>query len=128
MSSRCNYSLSQLFENVKTRRRNLIILHKKRFEAQQARLLQFPDQTGVLTAEQQGLNKRVEAVSDDFEAALDILNQAKWLVDDYEHTPSKDQPKLRGQIEALFAEVSVKLPNLEGRVRELEGIDVTDEQ
>ena len=135
MSSRCSFSLYQLCAIILERREHLVQLCENRFTPQKTRLQQHLDQTGVLTTEQEDINKRVSVVSDDFEDLEISMFLATQLFKLYEHQlielmfNQKVQPKRSYiRIEALFAEVGVKLQHLEGRLRELEGIDVTDSQ
>ena len=93
------------------------------FEAQETRLLQRPDQTGVLTAEQQDLNNRVKAVSDDLMAIeARQLKELNSLFFAYDRAQPNDQPQLRNQIQAKMGELDVMLINVEGKVQELEEI------
>ena len=99
-----------------------------RFKALETRLLQHPDQTGVLTIEQENLNQRVLAVSNTFKATENIMLAAFYLLAAYNVAKTNLQQQLRDQIIPLlldlFADLGVQIQNLESKVRELEGIDV----
>ena len=122
MSSARNYSIQVLREMVFA---NGMIYQKlnKQFKAQETRLLQRPDQTGALTAEQQGLNNRVKAVSDDFMATAKQMQELNLLFVAYDGAQQNDQPQLRNQIQAMqINDVGTMFRNLETKVEELEGI------
>ena len=132
MSSGSNYSVSELRRIFIARKDTFYQIHDERFTAQRTRLQQHPDQTDVLKTVQQDINQRVSVVSDDFEDTLSLLCAAGLLVDDYDQAEPNVQPQLRDQLAALFpdlfADIGVKIHYLEGKVRQLEGIDVTDSQ
>ena len=142
MSSGRNHSGSHLREMFIARHETLSQLHYGRFQAQRTRLQYDSDQTGVLTIEQQNLNERVLVVHCAFVKASGLLVTLKFLLDDYDRAQQNVQPQPRkretalivdqanplDQITTLIAEIGVKIQNLEGRLRELEGIDVTDAQ
>ena len=135
MSSGRNYSGSQLRRILIARHHTFFQLHGGRFTAQRTRLLQRPDQTDVLTTEQQDLKVRVLVVHCAFATASDLLVTVKVLLDYYdEQQNAQPQPSnqvtalIVDEINALIAELGLKLQNLECRLRELEGIDVTDAQ
>ena len=92
---------------------------QKQFKAQETRLLQRPDQTGVLTIEQQDLKKRVSTVSDAYEETGNLLSAVRFLFDDYDQAQPNDQPQLRDQREAKMDELTVMMINFEGKVQEL---------
>ena len=119
MSSRCSFSLYQLCAIILERREHLVQLCENRFTPQKTRLIQHPDQTGVLTNEQQNLNKRVSVVSDDFEETLRLILAAELLFYDYEEAQPNIQPQLRDQITDLFDDIGVRIQHLECKVREL---------
>ena len=131
MSSVNNYSVSQLREILTARGNHLTQVHD-RIDLQETRLLQRPDQTGVLTTEQQTLNQRFVAVRNDYVATGKVVIVAFCLLEAYGLADPNDQPRLRDQIRqlllALFANIAVQIENIEDKVRELEGIDVTDAQ
>ena len=93
---------------------------QKRFKAQETRLPQRSDQTGVLTAEQQDLNKRVSAVSDAYEETGNLLSAVRFLFGDYDEAQPNYQAQLRDQIEAKMDELAAMMINFEGKVQELE--------
>ena len=95
---------------------------QNQFEAQETRLLQRPDQTGALTAEQHDLNKRVLAVSVDLMATAIKMAKLDLLFAAYYRAQPNDQPQLRNQIQAKMGELDVMLINVEGKVQELEEI------
>ena len=96
---------------------------QKRFKAQQTRLLQRPDQTGVLTAEQQDLNKRLKAVSDDFMATAKRMEELKSLTDDYDKAQQNNELTLIHWIEdRVNNDMQQKFQNLTDKVKELEKI------
>ena len=95
---------------------------QNRFNEQETRLSQSPDQTGVLTTEQQDLNKRVKAVSDDFMAPARQLEELNSLFVDHSQAQENDQPQIRNQIQAKMGELDVMLLNVKGKVQELEEI------
>ena len=128
MRSRCNFSVYQLRRIILARRKHLFQLREKRFTPQKTRLHQHLDQTGVLTTEQEDINKRVSVVSDDFEDFEISMFLARKLFDVYEDLLNVPPKRSYIGLKALFAEVGVKLQNLEGRLRQLGGIDVTDAQ
>ena len=135
MSSGRNYSGSQLRRIFIARQDTLLQLRAGRFKAQQTRLLQRPDQTGVLTTEQKNLKKLGLVVHIRFAKASDLLVTVKCLLDYYdEQQNAQPQPSNRetalivDDITTLIAEIGVELQNLECRLRQLEGIDVTDAQ
>ena len=100
--------------------------YQKQFKAQETRLLQRPDQKGALTAEQQDLNKRVNAVSDDFMATAKQMRELDSLFVDYNccFAQPNDQPQLRNQIQAMMInDVRPMFRNLVARLEELEGIN-----
>ena len=127
MSSGRNYSGSQLRKIFSARHDTLSQLHYGRFQAQRTRLQYNSDQT-VLTIEQQSLNERVLVVHIAFVNASGLLATLQFLLNDYDHAQQNVQPQLLDQINSVIADLGVKLQNLEGRLRELEGIDVTDAQ
>ena len=97
--------------------------YQKRFTAQEARLLQHPDRTGVLTTEQQNLNKRVKAVSDDFMATAKQMEELKSLTDDYDEAQQNNELTLVHWIEdRVNNEMQQKFQNLTDKVKELEKI------
>ena len=122
MSSARNYSIQVLREMVFA---NGMIYQKlnKQFKAQETRLLQRPDQTGALTAEQQDLNKRVKAVSDDFMATAKRMEELKSLTDDYDEAQQNNELTLVHWIEdRVNNEMQQKFQNLTDKVKELEKI------
>ena len=122
MSSARNYSIlvlrGMVFAN------GMIYLKlNKRFKAQETRLLQRPDQTGALTAEQQDLNKRVKAVSDDFMAKAKQIEELNSLFVAYDQAQPNDQPQLQNQIQSMMINVVRPMfQNLVARLEELKGI------
>ena len=137
MSSGSNYSGSQLRRIFNARQHTLLQVLEERFKAQQMRLHQRPDQTGERTTEQQNLNERVWAVQYAFAKVRSLLFTVELFLDYYDKVPEEhvqiialivDHEKPLDQITAKIAEVGVKLQNLEGRLRELEGIDFTASQ
>ena len=103
-------------------------MRKKRFTPQKPRLQQHLVQTGLLTTEQKDINKRVLVVSDGFEDLEISVFMARKLFDVYEDLLNVPPKRSYIRIEALFAEVGVKLQHLEGRLRELERLNVTAAQ
>ena len=96
---------------------------QNRFKAQETRLLKRPDQTGALTAEQQDLNKRVKAVSDDFMATAKQMEELKSLTDDYDEAQQNNELTLVHWIEdRVNNEMQQKFQNLTDKVKELEKI------
>ena len=121
MSSARNYSIQVLHGMFWA---NAIYHQKlqKRFEALEARLLQRPGQTGALTSEQQDLNKRVKAVSDDFTAIAAQMQELDSLFVDYDEAQPNDQPQLRNQIQAKLDDMCPMNRNLGNGVQALEEI------
>ena len=132
MSSVSNYSVSDLRLILTTRQNRFEQLRHGRFTPQETRLVQHPDQTGVLTIEQQNLNQRVLAVARAFKATGNIMLAAFYLFVGYDLAEPTLQPQLRDQITqyllALFTDLAEQIQNLESKVRELEGLDVPDAQ
>ena len=104
----------------------------QRYRPLKTRLLQHPDQTGVLTVEQQNLNQRVLAVFNTFEATENIMLAAFYLLAVYNVPKTNLQQQVRDQIIPLLldllSDLGVRIEKLERKVRELEGLDVTDAQ
>ena len=128
MSSARNYSIQVLRAMVFANGMIYLKLNKQ-FKAQETRLLQRPDQKGALTAEQQDLNKRVKAVSDDFMAKAKQIEEWDSLFVAYDQAQPNDQPQLQNQIQSMMInDVGPMFLNFVTRIEELEGIDVTDAQ
>ena len=104
----------------------------RRYRPLETRLLQHPDQTGVLTVEQENLNQRVSAVSNAFKATGFLVLAADFLFRSFDVAQPNLQPQLRDQITQLlldlFADVGVQMQYFESKVRQLEGVDVNDVQ
>ena len=140
MSSGSNYSGSQLRRIYTARYNTLFKELAERLKAQQTRLHQRPDQTGVLTIEQKNLNERVSVVHKAFGRAISLFFTVELFLDYYDQARQNVQPEHHVQIIALIvdqenpldqiatkiADVGVKLQNLEVRLLELEGIDIND--
>ena len=131
MSSSCSYSLSRLRRIILARRRHLVQLCEKRFTPQKIRFQQHLDQTGVMTTEQEDINKRVSVVSDyfdDLEISMFLVTRLFGQLKTKRFNEKVPPKRSYIRLKALFPEVSVKLQHLEGRLRQLEGIDVTAAQ
>ena len=131
MRSRCNFSVYQLRRIILARRKHLFQLREKRFTPQKTRLHQHLDQTGVLTTEQEDINKRVSVVSDyfeDLEISMFLVTRLFGPLKTKKFNRKVPPKRSYIRLKALFAEVSVKLQHLEGRLRQREGIDVTAAQ
>ena len=128
MSSERNYSVSELYRISIARQDFFFQLQDKQFEPQYERLLQHPDQSGVLTVEQQYINKLLLAVCDGFKETSKLLQGSLSLFDDYDVAPPYFQQQRRDQIIAEMNENGAILRNLEKSVQELRGIDATDIQ
>ena len=127
MSSVSNYSVWQLHTIFIARQDAWLKLHDERLAAQQTRLVKHADQTGVLTIEQQNLNKRVSEVCNALAATRKMLSKLVGSkFDDYVLAQPIDQPGIRVQIDALIDDMGMKMRCFEGKIRELEGIDVAD--
>ena len=128
MSFASNYSVSMLHRIFIARQNTFYQLYDERFTAQQTRLVQRKGNSGSLTFEQQNLNESVLVDLDAFLATGGLVFAVESLFDDYVQAQPNDQPQLRDQIAAKIADIGIKLQNLEGRLRQLEGIDVTAAQ
>ena len=129
MCSVSNYSVSQLHTIFIARQDAWLKLHDERLTAQQTRLVKHADQTGVLTIEQQNLNKRVSEICNALIATRNMLSKLVGSkFDDYVLAQPIDQPGIRVQIDALIDDMGMKMRCFEGKIRELEGIDVADAQ
>ena len=128
MSYGSNYSVSEL-HRIFIARQDAFRQLRERFTAQQTRLVERNENSGSLTIEQQNLNERVSVVHDDaFLVTGGLIFAVELLFDDYYQAQPNDQPQLRDQIAARIADIGIMMQGFEGKVRELEGIDVTDAQ
>ena len=75
MSSERNYSVSEL--RISTARIDFFLqLYDKRFVPLEEGLRQHPDQSGVLTVEQQDINELVSGISEDFVATSKRMQES----------------------------------------------------
>ena len=127
MSSGSNYSVSEL-RRIFIARQDAFRQLRERFTAQQTRLVERNENSGSLTIEQQNLNERVLVVRDAFLLTASLIFAVELLFYDYFQAQPNDQPQLRDQITAKIPGIGILMQHFESKVRELEGIDVTDAQ
>ena len=125
MSSERNYSVSEL-RRISTARIDFFLqLYDKRFVPLEEGLRQHPDQSGVLTVEQQDINELVSGISEDFVATSKRMQESALSFAAYDIAQPHFQPQLRNQIIAEMDGIGAMIQDLEKSVQELRGIYAT---
>ena len=128
MSSKRNYSVSELRGISDARLDFFLQLHDKQFVAQEEGLRQHPDQSGVLTVQQQDINELISAVYEDFVAASNRMQELDLSFAAYDIAQPYFQPQLRNQIIAEMEETGAMIQDLVRQVNQLGRIYATDTQ